>query len=53
MKATRLPAAVRGLHAPVARLTWQAATLLAMGLSSAFLLVIAGFTVAMTLIWPG
>lgn len=53
MKATRHPSTVHGVHAPAARLAWQGALLLAMGLSSAFLVVIAGFTVAMTLIWPG
>ena len=31
----------------------EAAMLVAMGLSSAFLVVLAGFTAAMTLIWPG
>lgn len=53
MNATRSPLTVGGIRAPAARLTWQGAMLLAMGLSSAFVLVIAGFTVAMTLIWPG
>ncbi|MEI2805063.1 hypothetical protein [Albidovulum sp.] len=46
-------AAVHGIHAPAARLTWQAALLVAIGLSSAFLIVIASFAVATTLIWPG
>ena len=45
--------AVRGLHAPAARLTWPAALLVAIGLSSAFLIVIAGFAVAATIVWPG
>lgn len=45
--------AVHGIHAPTARLTWQAALLLAIGLSSAFLVVIAGFAVATTVVWPG
>lgn len=53
MNATRLPRTVGGIRAPAARLTWQGAMLLAIGLSSAFLLILTGFTVAMTLIWPG
>lgn len=53
MKVARTGSAVHGHHAPAARLTWQGAMLVAMGLASAFMLVVAGFTVAMTLIWPG
>ncbi|MBC7140780.1 MAG: hypothetical protein H5U18_01230 [Rhodobacteraceae bacterium] len=45
--------AVHGIHAPAARLTFSAAMLVAMGLSAAFLVVLAGFTAAMTMIWPG
>ena len=45
--------AVHGIHAPAARLTWQAALLLAIGLSSAFLIVLAGFAVATTLVLTG
>ncbi|MGB3179352.1 MAG: hypothetical protein WBH14_11455 [Albidovulum sp.] len=35
------------------RRTLSAAILVAMGLSSSFLLVIAGFAVALTMVWPG
>jgi hypothetical protein len=41
---------VRGLHAPAERLTLNAAFLVAIGLSSAFLLVLAGFMLAITLV---
>ncbi len=55
MKLIRTPPtrAVHGVQAPAARLTFSAAMLVAMGLSSAFLVVLAGFTAAMTMIWPG
>lgn len=45
--------AVHAPAAPAARLTWQGAGALALGLTSAFLFVITGFTFAVTLIWPG
>lgn len=55
MKQIRTPQTrlIHGVHAPAARLTFSAAMLVAMGLSSAFLIVLAGFTAAMTMIWPG
>ncbi len=53
MAQNRIRTAVRGFHAPAARLTWQAALLLAMGLSSAFLVVLAGSALALALIAPG
>jgi len=53
MTPDRTPATVRGHCAPTPRLTWQAALLVALGLSSAFLLVLAGFAAATTLLWSG
>jgi hypothetical protein len=52
MRPSRPQATVHGIQAPAARLTWQAALLAAMGLSSAFLVVLTGFAVATTLILP-
>lgn len=43
----------RGPAAAAVRAGWQGALLLPLGLSSALLVVLCGFTVAMTLIWPG
>jgi hypothetical protein len=45
--------AVHGIHAPATRLTWQAVLLVAIGLSSAFLIAIASFAAATTFVWPG
>jgi hypothetical protein len=44
------PAAVHGITAPAPRVTLQAAGLVFLGLSAAFLFVLAGFTLAIAAI---
>ena len=44
---------VDGVHAPAPRITFSGVLLLASGLSASLMVAATGFTLAMTMVWPG
>lgn len=48
----RPPRRVAGIHAPAPRLTFTGALLLALALSTSFVVAMAGFATALSVAWP-